>query len=69
MISGLLKLMCRLSFAAYQADFEVPFRTYFITDDNPASRKIERARFHPGTFLLVLKNSRAREDVPRGPSH
>lgn len=44
MISGLLKLMRRLSLTEYQADFDVPFRTYFITDDNPASRRVWRAQ-------------------------
>jgi hypothetical protein len=53
MISGLLKLMCRLSFTGYEADFEVPFRTYFITDDTLASREVWRAQFHPGTFPLL----------------
>jgi hypothetical protein len=37
MISGLLKLMCRLSFTGYHTDFEVSFKTYFIIDDNVAS--------------------------------
>jgi hypothetical protein len=39
MISGLLKLMCRLCLTEYLTDFEVSFRTYSITDDNPASRE------------------------------
>jgi hypothetical protein len=40
MISGLLKLMRRLSLTEYQTDFEVPFRTYSITDDSLASRRV-----------------------------
>ena len=54
MISGLLKLMPRLSFTGYKTDFEVPSRTHFITDDNLASRKIRRARFLLGTFFYFL---------------
>jgi hypothetical protein len=37
MISGLLKLMCRLSVTGYHADFEVLSRAYSIIDDNTAS--------------------------------
>jgi hypothetical protein len=39
MISGLLKLMRRLSLTEYRTDFEVSFGTYSITDDSPASRE------------------------------
>jgi hypothetical protein len=39
MISGLLKLMRRLSLAGHKIDSEVPFGAHSITDDNPASRK------------------------------
>jgi hypothetical protein len=37
MISGLLKLMCRLSVTGYRTDFEVPLKTHFIIDGNVAS--------------------------------
>lgn len=38
MISGLLKLMCPLSFTGYYTDLGVSFKIYSITDDNLASR-------------------------------
>jgi hypothetical protein len=52
MISGLLKLMRRFSFTEYQTDFEVPCKVYFITDEDPASRKAPRTRIQPGTCPL-----------------
>ena len=51
MISGLLKLMCRLGSTGYQTDSEIPFRIYFITGDSLASRKVQCAQFHPGIFF------------------
>jgi hypothetical protein len=69
MISGLLKLMPRLSFTGYKTDFEVASRTHFITDDNLASRKIRRARFLLGTFLLPVMNWRDIEDTSTRLAH
>ena len=37
--------MRRLTFIGYQTNFEVPFETYFITDNNLASRKVRCAQF------------------------
>jgi hypothetical protein len=69
MISGLLKLMPRLSFAGYETDFEVPFETHFSRDDGLASRKVQRARFHFGTFLLPVMNWRDIEDTSTRLAH
>jgi hypothetical protein len=55
MISGLLKLIGRFSCTGYQTDFEISGKAYFITDEDPASRKARRAQIHPGTFLLLWR--------------
>ena len=44
--------MRRLTFIGYQTNFEVPFETYFITDNNLASRKVWRPQFI-GLFILL----------------
>jgi len=47
MISGLLKLMSRLGFAGHRTDSKLSFKTYFIIDDSPDSRKVRCARSQP----------------------
>jgi hypothetical protein len=69
MISGLLKLMPRLSFTGYETDFEIPFETHFSRDDGPASRKVQRLRFDLGSFLPPVMNWRGTEDTSTGLAH
>lgn len=53
MISGLLKLMLRLSSKRYDGDSEERFRTYFIIDDSLGSRKVQCGRSQPATPSLL----------------